>query len=125
MIENMSAEKHFQTNITCSFLKDNKCSIYTIRPVACAGCYSTNQDICLHFHEKTSEYNNADTSKIETTQIKELSAKTKMEKLIVHVTLKQIQQDDNRYELNTSLVKLFNEPALLEKWQNIGEKIFD
>jgi Fe-S-cluster containining protein len=117
-IRKMTEEEHLRTNMECSFLQEGRCSIYSVRPVACAACYSTSKDVCKYLHENPTDL------KTSLPTIKSLTAEVSLEKIVVYTTLKQMGHDNNRYELNTSLMELFNNPSLIEKWRLDGQKIF-
>ncbi len=38
--------EYIKAGITCPFLKDNKCSVYDVRPAVCRAMYSTDETFC-------------------------------------------------------------------------------
>lgn len=124
-ISKLSDVEHFRTNIPCSFLQNQQCLIYPIRPVACAGCYSTSKAVCEDLFAHPEKFQTDGEPSAESHHIEPLTVATKIEKLVVHGALKGLQHDDHRYELNTSLLKLFNQPELAAQWEKNGQPIFE
>lgn len=46
-VKNLTLEEHHHTNIKCPFLIENKCSVYPVRPVSCAGYHSIKKELCI------------------------------------------------------------------------------
>lgn len=45
-IDAMTAEEHRRANIPCAFLRDGRCSVYAVRPLACASYHSMSRNRC-------------------------------------------------------------------------------
>ncbi|WP_337236810.1 YkgJ family cysteine cluster protein [Proteus faecis] len=51
IVKDLSVEEHHHRNIKCPFLIENKCSVYPVRPVSCAGYHSTKKELCIKSNE--------------------------------------------------------------------------
>lgn len=47
IVKNFTIEEHHHTNVECPFLIENKCSVYPVRPVSCAGYHSLQRELCI------------------------------------------------------------------------------
>ncbi|MDH5572143.1 MAG: YkgJ family cysteine cluster protein [Gammaproteobacteria bacterium] len=116
-ISSMTSEEHLLTNIKCPMLIKEKCIIYPARPLACNQYHSIEIEDCnMSFMRPTDK-------SLTIRVIPEL-------KQFYDITIKAISEaytksghDNSRNELSTSLVKIFENPSLVEKWHQ-GEIIF-
>ncbi len=108
---------HYKTNIQCPMLLDGVCSVYAVRPMACAAFYSSNSSTCEY------QYNNPDDLVTAAAGIPQLNLDTQLEKDIAGFGLDRAKHDNVQYELVTSLLALFDAPSLIKRWKK-GRAIF-
>lgn len=46
LIKDLTIEQHHNTNVKCPLLINGKCSVYPVRPVACASYHSMSEELC-------------------------------------------------------------------------------
>ncbi|MGO4998348.1 YkgJ family cysteine cluster protein [Oceanisphaera sp. W20_SRM_FM3] len=120
IVEGLSESEHFTTNVECPLLVSNKCSVYKVRPIACAGYHSASEAACRKSNENP-EVVGIESGGIPMVQI------IHDEKAIQNTVATQVinaERDDNeQYELIRGLHQLFNNPSRIQKWKN-GRKLF-
>ncbi len=47
-IDALTADEHRRANLACAFLQDGRCSVYAVRPLACAAYHSMSREHCEH-----------------------------------------------------------------------------
>jgi len=107
----ISADEHVVTNIPCALLVDDRCSLHPIRPLTCARYHSTDLAACQRAHEDPVEH--GDHRPI----IPEVDLQGDVLIQAMTDALKQARLDHRRYELNTALARLLDEPDLIGRWR--------
>lgn len=116
MVENMSDAKHIETNIKCPMLQNGRCSIYDVRPIKCAGYYSTSDHDCEQLYHNTKVSAGV--------PVMDILEKTGLQDDKVKAVIEYENHDTNEYELVTSLAALFKDPKLISRWRRNGKAIF-
>lgn len=116
IIAPMSTAEHQQTNVKCPMLIDGSCSIYTVRPLKCAGYYSTNASDCEKLFNKT-KYS----AGYGVVALQEVAEREHMK---INAVLQFKGHDMNEYEIVKSLTALFKNPGLIDRWRKTGKAIF-
>lgn len=117
IVEQMSEQEHFTTNVECPFLIDRQCVIYSVRPITCAGYHSHSNAACARSYD-----NPTDTTGFGIPMsISVNTAKNRQHQLVVEAS-RSLQADDLTYELITSLQKIENNPKAIQRWKQ-GKKL--
>lgn len=120
IIENLSEQEHFTTNVECPLLESDQCSVYKVRPVSCAGYHSASETACRESNENP-EIVGTENGGIPVVEIIE-NEKAIQNTVAIHVI--DFENDDNeKYELIRALHLLFINPRQIQKWKN-GRKLF-
>lgn len=117
IIETLSEAEHLKSNIACALLVDNRCTVYSARPLACASCYSPNQQYCKELHDNPNQHQQIENSSKAPKPIPEVGLTIKIEHSATYFALKKLSQDTTKLELNTSLLKVLTNPKLLDEWK--------
>lgn len=107
----IGTEQHHLTNIPCAFLVDGRCSVHDRRPLACARYHSTDLAACRRAHDDPAGH--GDRRPV----LPEVDLQGDVLLHAMRDALKQAKRDHRSYELNTTLVRLLDDPALLPRWQ--------
>ncbi len=91
-------------------LIDDQCSVYNVRPTSCAAYYSKSKAACKIL------YDNPNDMIPKTLGIYDLARRTTLEREIANKVVCGKNHDNTKYEIVTSLAKLFSNPALIRKW---------
>jgi Fe-S-cluster containining protein len=117
LIATLTQEEHVATNIKCPFLRDNTCSVYSVRPFKCRNFHSTNAHSC--------EQSYADPSNLAITSgfIEPVALLGNAQSQGFEGAVKNVGLDTTTYDLNTALIEAFTAPAALKRF-NKGKKSF-
>lgn len=119
-VRGMTVGEHFTTNVTCPLLVDQKCSVYPVRPISCAGYHSASVDACRNSDENP-EITGLDSGGIPIFEAVK-DAQAVQNKVAVEV-LSKTRDDPNQYELIKSLWKIMENPRLIQRWKS-GRAVF-
>lgn len=117
LIRNLTPEKHLTTNIKCPFLKENNCSIYSVRPFKCRNFHATDLGGC----EKS--FNNPSDLNITTSMIETITVVGDAHTQGFEAAIKNAELDARAYDLNTALLEVFKESNALKRFKR-GQKTF-
>ncbi len=120
IIQGMTTEEHFATNIRCPLLADKKCSVYPVRPLSCAGYHSASVDACRDSDENP-EITGMDRGGIP--MIHEVKEAQSVQNTVAVEVLSKTRDDANQYELIRGLWKIMNNPKLIQRWK-AGRVVF-
>jgi Fe-S-cluster containining protein len=110
-IATIGTEQHLLTNIPCALLVNDRCSLHDIRPLSCARYHSTDLAACQRAHDDP--VGQGDRRPI----IPEVDLQGDVLLQAMADALKQARLDHRRYELNTALARLLDEPELAGRWR--------
>lgn len=110
-IEAISKDEHWVTNIPCALLSDGHCSLHGIRPLTCARYHSTDVAACRRAHDDP--VGQGDRRPI----LPEINLQGGTVMQAMAYSLKQARLDHRTYELNAVLVRVFDDPTLLNRWR--------
>lgn len=110
-VKDITPYQHEHTNIPCSFLKKQQCSIYQIRPLACRGHHSIDANVC----RRTFENVNSDESGPLDYQRK--AASTAMDNALLAIQHKA-GMEVSKYELHAALLEALTNNDSVKKWRN-------
>jgi Fe-S-cluster containining protein len=110
-IGTMTEDEHYQTNIACAFLENGSCSVHERRPLTCARYHSTDLAACLRAYEDPIEHGD------KRPVIPEVDLEGDVVIQAMRDALKQAKRDHRRYEMSTTLVRLLDDPDLVQRWQ--------
>lgn len=114
-IQGMTTDQHFTTNVTCPLLVDNKCSVYPVRPLSCAGYHSSSVKACRDSDENP-EITGLDSGGIPMLyDVKEVQS---VQNTVVVEVLQKIGSDHKQYELIKSLWRIMDDPKLIQLWKS-------
>lgn len=110
-ISAIGPEQHLLTNIPCALLVEDRCSLHELRPLSCARYHSTDLGACQRSHDDP--VGHGDRRPV----IPELDLQGDVTIQAMADSLKQTRLDHRRYELNTALTRLMDEPTLALRWR--------
>jgi Fe-S-cluster containining protein len=120
IVQNMSIEEHFTTNVECPLLENGRCSVYEVRPVACAGYHSGTEEACRISNENP-EILGTDSGGIPMLYgIQEMSS---LQNSAIKQVIDSKGDDSEQYELIKGLFKIFSDPTVNQRWIR-GRKFF-
>jgi len=120
VIENLSEQEHFTTNVECPLVEATQCTIYTVRPISCAGYHSASETACRDSNENP-EIVGTENGGIPVVEIIE-NEKAIQNTVAIQVTNAE-GDDSDKYELIRALYSLFLNPKQIQKWKK-GRKLF-
>ncbi len=106
----MTSAQHEGTNMACAFLRDGRCSVYEIRPLACRRHHSLDATPCIEtFH------NPRCTAMITTSEqhVAVASGFANAQLMAEHA----LGLDLHMYELHAALLDALTNPASLKRWK--------
>lgn len=110
-VKDMTPYQHEHTNIQCSFLKEQQCSIYQIRPLACRGHHSTDANVCHRTFED-----------VNSNELGPLDYPRKVASTAMDIALLYIQHkagmEAAKYELHAALLEALTNKASVKRWRN-------
>lgn len=118
LIKTMSVEQHKKSIVQCALLdKENKCSVYDSRPLACVGFTSKSLSVCQKAYENPGDQS------IEMLQDSTLyTAKSEISAGMM-LAAKSKQLCASSYELQSVVLLAMEQPKLINQWLN-GQKKF-
>ncbi|MDE2421900.1 MAG: YkgJ family cysteine cluster protein [Gammaproteobacteria bacterium] len=119
-VSSMSVDEHYITNVQCPMLEDNKCIVYPVRPMACAGYHSLSEPTCRDSYEHPEIVGDDGDGIPMALDVKEMQS---FQSGIAEAVLNEENDDTGRYELISALYQIFEKPTLLQLWRN-GRKMF-
>lgn len=114
-IKGMTIEEHFTTNITCPLLVDNKCSVYPVRPLSCAGYHSSSVEKCRDSDENPEVVGIEGGGIPMLFDVKEIQS---FQNTVVVEVLSKTGGDSNQYELIKNLWRIMGNPKLIQRWKS-------
>lgn len=110
-IKPLTEGQHRRTNIQCAFLVDNRCSVYPVRPMLCAGHHSLDVNPCIEgFNNPTDEQDT-----IPLIDVLVFIRGAMMDG--AQQALNGLKLDGQALELNTALAALLRDPSLIGRWR--------
>lgn len=119
-IRGMTVDEHFTTNVTCPLLVGDRCSVYPVRPLSCAGYHSASVDACRNSDENP-EITGLDSGGIP--MLQDVKDAQSVQNTVAMEVLSKTRDDPNQYELIRSLWKIMENPKLIQRWKS-GRSIF-
>ena len=113
LIRRFTQDEHFTTNVPCPLLEDNKCSVYPVRPLSCAGYHSASEAACKYSNE------HPEIVEIEKAHIPMVAGIKSVQEIQVYAVLAVLQaigDDSEQYELIKSLHGIFQDPTVIQRW---------
>jgi Fe-S-cluster containining protein len=115
VVKNFTQDEHFTTNVQCPLLEDNKCSVYPVRPLSCAGYHSMSEAACKDSNEHPEIVGN------ENGGIPMVAGIKFAQELQVQAALSVLQTigaDAEQYELIRGLNMIFQDSSVNQRWIN-------
>jgi len=119
IIEPLTKDEHFTTNVECPLLINNKCSVYPVRPISCAGYHSLSEAVCIDSNNNP-EIVGAEDGGIP--QIETIQEELSVQHAVATQVIERNKDDVEQYELIMALYNVFKKPALIQKWKS-GRKL--
>lgn len=99
----------------CAFLIDGRCSVYEVRPAACAGYHSLRREACEADHQARNSNSAAAGGGIPVLQaLRQVSAAASEG---LQIGLNTLGLPGTQVELQTTVAALLEEPALIGRWR--------
>lgn len=115
VIKGLTQDEHYTINVQCPLLEDNKCSVYPVRPLSCAGYHSMSEAACKNSNEHPEIISN-ENGGIPMVEGIKLAQQLQVE--VAHVVIKTIGNDAEHYELIRGLHGIFKDPSVNQRWLN-------
>lgn len=112
----LSADEYIHTNIECAMLDAGKCTIYSVRPIACRGHHSADVTVCK---EAFDDVNSTTQAPKDYAREVIFQAFNNVQIVANHVA----KLDTNRYELHAALSEAIDNPASFKRWK-LGKSAF-
>jgi Fe-S-cluster containining protein len=107
----MTPDQHNAARVQCAFLVSGRCSVYPVRPLACAGFHSLDVGKCERAYNDPADL----TDPIPMVgEVKEIETATAAG---VRQALRGLKLDDQPMELHTAVAALLREPGLIGRWR--------
>lgn len=112
-IKNLTIDEHFTTNIECSLLENNRCSIYPVRPLSCAGYNSTSETACKDSNENPHivGYESGGIP-----MVMEIKLAQAFRVYIAEKAIHAVGDDAEQYELASGLHAIYENPSIIQRW---------
>ncbi len=120
IVQPLSIDEHYTTNIECPLLTDGRCSVYPVRPISCAGYHSMSETQCRDSNEHPEIVGTENGGIPMVLSIKDKQA---VQNTVVTQIVMEEGDDGEHYELISALHHLFEDPSLIQRWKN-GRKLF-
>ncbi len=112
-IKDMSMEQHFVTNVECPLLENGRCSVYEVRPIACAGYHSVTEERCRYSNEHP-EIVGTETGGIP--MVLEIQDSSGAQVGAISQVINAHNDDVTQYELIRGLNAIAVDPSVNQKW---------
>lgn len=115
VIKGLTQDEHYTINVQCPLLEDNKCSVYPVRPLSCAGYHSRSEAACKESNEHPEIVSN------ENGGIPMVAGIKLVQQLQVgsaRTVIETIGDDAEHYELIRGLHGIFKDPSVNQRWLN-------
>ena len=120
VIETLSVDEHFTTNVECPLLASGLCSVYKVRPISCAGYHSVSEEACRKSNDNP-EIVSTENGGIPLVGI--IKEEQSIQNTIAIQVIDFEKDDGEQYELIRALHQLFKKPSRIQRWKK-GRKLF-
>lgn len=110
-INQLTERERLGTNIPCAFLRNRRCSIYSVRPSACAGYHSVDTSACLHSYENQMDFETG------IPKSRTLAGWYQMGDEALGAAQEQAGRSPMRTELNTTVLSVFMNSSNPGRWK--------
>lgn len=117
IIRSLTPEQHLTTNLKCTMLENNQCSIYPVRPFRCRNFHSTDAQACEN------SFNDPTNMEISTGMIEEVAILADAHTQGFEAAVGQTGRDNRVYDFNTALIDAFAGANTLNRYK-AGKKAF-
>lgn len=112
----LSEPEYSRTNVPCAFLEDGRCSVYSVRPVACRGFHSINVETCKRAYEDPK-------SEVPMTVAPDRQAVNEGYKYLVVMAQHNAGRDATTYEMHGAVAEALINPTSIKRWK-VGKVAF-
>lgn len=112
-IKNLTLDEHFTTNIECPLLEKNKCSIYPVRPLSCAGYNSTSEAACKDSNENPHIVGHESGG---IPMVMEIKLAQELQVYVAGMVIHAAGDDAEQYELIGGLHAIYDDPSIIQRW---------
>ena len=107
----MTPDEHNAARVQCAFLVTGRCSVYPVRPLACAGFHSLDVGKCERAYNDPADLTDPIPMVGEVKEIETAAAAG------VRQALRGLKLDDQPMELHNAVAALLREPGLTGRWR--------
>jgi len=107
----MTPDQHNAARVQCAFLVAGRCSVYPVRPLACAGFHSLDVGKCERAYNDPADLTDPIPMVGEVKEIETAAAAG------VRQALRGLKLDDQPMELHNAVAALLREPGLTGRWR--------
>jgi Fe-S-cluster containining protein len=111
----MTEPEHFTANLQCAFLVRGQCSVYSVRPSACAAHHSLRVEECEYMHNHAEEFGSGDA------RIPASALLLEMREAIragITCAMKERRLNNDHTELHTAVAAILRKPSVIARWRS-------
>jgi Fe-S-cluster containining protein len=120
LIALMSAAEQEATNIECALLKDGRCSVYPVRPLACRKHHAQDVRPCKFAYDHPDQPDHPQAQK---TYFPPYASALSVVAKAIHAAYTEAGYDSNAYDLNAAIVEALTNPKSEKRWRD-GKNAF-
>lgn len=114
LVQALSTEEHFKTNVECPLLENDRCSIYPVRPISCAGHHSCSVESCRKSFENPG-ITGTEAGGIPTAMnVKRIQT---LQFSVVNQVMTANQREEIHHEFISGLHHVSQNPSSIQRWK--------
>jgi Fe-S-cluster containining protein len=112
-IKDLSTEQHFVKNVECPLLENGRCSVYAVRPIACAAYHSITEEACRNSNEHP-EIVGTEGGGIP--MVLDIQERAAAQMNAISQVINAYSDDGTQYELIRGLNAIAADPTVNQRW---------
>jgi hypothetical protein len=117
IVDGMTIEQHYATNLQCAFLIDGLCGAYVVRPSACAGYHSMSREQCEYSYSNPEDFGDEEIGK---PTLLELQVFAETQQQAAQAGTQAAGYVSDRTELHQTLRAIIEDPKIMQRWRRGG-----
>jgi Fe-S-cluster containining protein len=111
----MTEAEHFAANLQCAFLVRGQCSVYSVRPSACAAHHSLRVEECEYIHNHAADFVSGGARIPASALLLEMR-----EAIRAGITraMKERRLNNDHTELHTAVAAILRKPSVIARWRS-------
>ncbi len=111
----MTEPEHFAANLQCAFLVRGQCSVYSVRPSACAAHHSLRVEECEYIHGHPEDFGSGD-ARIPASAL--LLETREAVRAGITRAMKERRLNNDHRELHTAVAAVLRKPSVIARWRS-------